>query len=500
MSPFYWNAPRVSVEDIIPIRRFEYVFDFPKFLGFNIDYKGVLTPTNRDVADKNIYGGEYYTYRFGYDNIAPYRKEKYVNNINNYMTSVRAELNSTDIRRAPQPYESGDLGGLKSYAVSWSDIRKQLYDSDYFGEELKRKSLVKDVLPADIKNIPSAEERAAAILKFVQKNYTWNKNYGEGIEQGNGIKNLLNTKVGNTGEINLLLVMLMKSAGLAAEPVVLSTIGNGLLSDHSPSYNQLNYSLAYLDIDGKPFIYDGTSKMTTPNLIRPVAYNYNGFIMTEKEAKKINIFPQGKSTTYLTVNANLSADGTFSGKFSDRDTKLFALMNSEWYAEDKDAYQKESYKDRYAFPFTNIKTESLDNNEFQTSFDFDSDSFVDGIGGKLVFNPLLFLYNKSHEFDQTDERRSPIELSTGYDKIKKGTITIPEGYVFENVPKSKKFRTEDNAIQYVYKVTQEGNKLTVETTTTVEDPVYPKEYYPAFKQIFDNITKLEGQVVTAVKK
>lgn len=500
LSPFYWNAPRVSVEDIIPIRRFEYVFDFPKFLGFNIDYKGALTPTNRDVADKNIYGGEYYTYRFGYDNIAPYRKEKYVNNINNYMTSVRAELNSTDIRRAPQPYESGDLGGLKSYAVSWSDIRKQLYDSDYFGEELKRKSLVKDVLPADIKNIPSAEERAAAILKFVQKNYTWNKNYGEGIEQGNGIKNLLNTKVGNTGEINLLLVMLMKSAGLAAEPVVLSTIGNGLLSDHSPSYNQLNYSLAYLDIDGKPFIYDGTSKMTTPNLIRPVAYNYNGFIMTEKEAKKINIFPQGKSTTYLTVNANLSADGTFSGKFSDRDTKLFALMNSEWYAEDKDAYQKESYKDRYAFPFTNIKTKSLDNNEFQTSFDFDSDSFVDGIGGKLIFNPLLFLYNKSHEFDQAEERRSPIELMTGYDKIKKVTITLPEGYAFENVPKSKKFRTEDNAIQYVYKVTQEGNKLTVETTTTVEDPVYPKEYYPAFKQIFDNITKLEGQVVTAVKK
>ncbi|WP_374443567.1 transglutaminase domain-containing protein [Epilithonimonas sp.] len=500
LSPFYWIAERVTVEDIVPIRRFEYVFDFPKFLGFNIDYKGSLTPTNRDVADKNIYGGEYYTYRFGYDNIAPYRKEKFVNNINNYMTSVRAELNSTDIRRAPQAYESGDLGGFKSYAVTWSDIRKQLYDSEFFGEELKRKSLVKDVLPADIKSIPSVEERAAAILKFVQKNYTWNKNYGEGIEQGNGIKNLLNTKVGNTGEINLLLIMLMKSAGLEAEPVVLSTVRNGLLMDHSPSYNQLNYTLAYLDISGKPFIYDGTSKMTTPNLIRPVAYNYNGYIMTAKEAKKINIFPPGKSTTYLTVDANLSADGTFSGKFSDRDTKLFALLNSEWYAEDKDAYQKESYKDRYTFPFTNIKTESLDNNEFQTSFDFDSDSFVDGIGGKLIFNPLLFLYNKSHEFDQAEERRSPIELMTGYDKIKKVTITLPEGYAFENVPKSKKFRTEDNAIQYVYKVTQEGNKLTVETTTTVEDPVYPKEYYPAFKQIFDNITKMEGQMVTVIKK
>lgn len=109
-------------------------------------------------------------------------------------------------------------------------------------------------------------------------------------------------------------------------------------------------------------------------------------------------------------------------------------------------------------------------------------------------------FSASEGFDQAEERRSPIELLTGYDKIKKVTITLPDGYVFENVPKSKKFRTEDNAIQYVYKVTQEGNKLTVETTTTVEDPVYPKEYYPAFKQIFDNITKMEGQVVTAVKK
>ena len=500
LSPFYWSVDKVTVEDNVPTRRFEYVLDFPKFLGFNIDYKGSLTPKNRDVADKNIYGGDYYTYRFGYDDIAPYRDEKYVHNLDNYRTSIRAELNSTNITKSSQPYQGGDTGGFKSYAVTWKDISKQLYESDYFGEQLKRKSLVKDLLPADIKNISSPEEKAAAILKFVQKNYTWNSYYTVGTEDNKGIKDLLETKVGTSGEINLLLIMLMKSAGLDAQPLVLSTIGRGLLLDHSPSLNQLNYVIAFLEINGKPFFYDGSSKLSVPNLVRPAALNYNGYIMTEKDAKKVNIFCPGKSTTYLTVSANLNSDGTFAGKFSDRDTMLYAMMNNESYNEDQAAYQKESYKDRYKFPFTNIKTELMDNNDFQTSFDFDSDSFVDGIGGKLVFNPLLFLFNKSHEFDQTDERRSPIELYTGYDKIKKVTITLPDGYAFENVPKSKKIRTEDSAIQYVYKVTQEGNKLTVETTTTVEDPVYPKEYYPAFKQIFDNITKMEGQVVTAVKK
>ncbi|MCG2794048.1 MAG: transglutaminase-like domain-containing protein [Weeksellaceae bacterium] len=499
-SPFVWAVDKVTVEDNVPTRRFDYVLDFPKYLGFNIDYKGSLTPKHRDVADKTIYGGEYYTYRFGYENIAPFRDEKYVHNLDNYRTSIRAELNSSNITKTMQPYESGDLGGFKSYAVSWKDIGKQLYESDYFGEQLKRKSLVKDLLPADIKNIGSPEERAAAILKYVQKNYTWNNYYTVGSEDSGGIKDLLETKVGSSGEINMLLIMLMRSAGLEAQPLVLATIGKGLLLDYSPSINQLNYVLAFLEIGGKPFIYDATSKMTVPNLIRPNALNYAGYIMTEKDAKKMDIFCPAKSTTYLTVNAKLNADGSFAGSFSDRDTMLYAMMNNEIYNQDKTAYQKEYYKDKYPFPFSNIKTELMDHNELQTSFDFDSDSFVDGIGGKLVFNPLLFLYNKSHDFDQTEERRSPIELFTGYDKIKKVTVTLPDGYVFENIPKSKKFRTEDNAIQYVYKVTQEGNKLTVETTTTVEDPVYPKEYYPAFKQIFDNITKMEGQVVTAVKK
>lgn len=500
LSPYVWSVDKITVEDIVPTRRFDYVLDFPKYLGFNIDYKGSLNPKNRDVADKNIYGGEYYTYRFGFENIAPFRDEIYVHNIDNYRTSIRAELNSTNITRTPGAYDYSDLGGFKSYAVTWTDIRKQLYESEYFGDQLKKKSLVKDLLPADIKNISSPQEKAAAILKFVQKNYTWNNYYTVGAEDGKGIRNLLETKVGSSGEINLLMILLMRSAGLDAQPIVLSTIGRGILLDYSPSVNQLNYVLAGLDVGGKFIIYDGTSKMTVPNLIRPSALNYNGYLMTDKEAKKVNIFCPEKSTTYLTVDAKLTPDGTMAGSFSDKDTMLYAMMNNEKYEEDKAAYQKESYKDRYTFPFTNIKTELLDNNAFQTSFDFDSDSFVDGIGGKLVFNPLLFLYSKSHQFDQSDERKSPIELYTGYDKIKKVTITLPEGYTFENVPKSKKFRTEDSAIQYVYKVTQEGNKLTVETTTTVEDPVYPKEYYPAFKQIFDNITKMEGQVVTAVKK
>ena len=499
LSPFMYVIPKVMIEDEVPIRYFEYVFDAPVYYGYNVNYKGELKPFKQEVADKMLYGSDSRTYRFAYKDIAAYKDEKYVNNIENYRTSVRFELNSTNFPMTGGNLHDGAIsGGFKSYGVSWQDIRKQLYDDENFGDELKRNNLVKEILPEEIKSIKNEAERAAAVLKFTQSKYSWDGEYSAFTDKG--LKNLISTKLGNSAEINLLLILLMRSANLNAEPVLLSTVGRGILTSYSPSIGMLNYVLASVDFDGKFTLYDATSKMTTPNIIRPAALNYYGFVMTKTEAKQINVLCPQKSVTYLTVDAKLNPDGTFGGSFSDRDTMLYAMMNNERHDENKTEYQNTYYKERYKFPYTNIKSGVTEKGDFQTSFDFDSDSFVDGIGNKLVFNPLLFLFNKSHEFDQTDERRSPIELYTGYDKIKKVTITLPDGYVFENVPKSKKFRTEDSAIQYVYKVTQEGNKLTVETTTTVEDPVYPKEYYPAFKQIFDNITKMEGQVVTAVKK
>lgn len=247
------------------------------------------------------------------------------------------------------------------------------------------------------------------------------------------------------------------------------------------------------------FLIDAISKQSDLNMISPRALNYYGFYMPKDDAKQINIVFPEISKTILSVNAKMNADGTFEGNFADRDTKLYAMMVNESFLADKEKYAK-TYKDVYKFPYSNFKQSIQENNEFETSFDFTSDTFTDVLGSKMVFNPLLFLYSQNHDFNQKEPRKAPLEFYSAYDKNKKVTITLPDNYVFENVPKSKKFRTDDNALQYTYLVTQEGNKLTVETSVQIDDAVFPAEYYPAFTQIYDNITKMEAQVVTAVKK
>ncbi|SKB71586.1 protein of unknown function [Soonwooa buanensis] len=494
-TPFYYSIPRVMVESSAPVRYFEYVFDMPIYLGYNINYQGSLAPTHREVGEKSLYGGDYKTVRFAYENLKAYKDEKYVYNIDNYRTSIRAELASTNF---PITGNMGSVsGGFKSYAVTWDDLRKTILNEDDFGIEYAKMGAVKDLLPATITSITNENERADAILKFVQKNYTWNKKTTGWAEDG--IRTLISKKIGNSAEINLLLTMLMKSAGLKANPAIMSTKERGILNFSSPSLSQVNYVLATVDIAGQLKFYDATSKYSEANVLPPRAYNYFAYLIREKEGVQVNVLPDGKSSTTQIIKAKLNPDGSFGGDFSDTDAKLYSLVSTESYEKDADQYFKD-YKENFKFPIENMKGEHQENGSFITKFNFTADNFVDGIGGKYVFNPLLFLYRKNHDFDQEENRKSPIEMLSGYDRIKKVTIELPEGYAFENLPKSKKFRTEDSSIVYNYIVTQSGNSLTVESTTSVEDPIYPAEYYPAFKQVFDHIANMESQVVSVVKK
>ncbi|MFP7657932.1 hypothetical protein [Chryseobacterium proteolyticum] len=68
------------------------------------------------------------------------------------------------------------------------------------------------------------------------------------------------------------------------------------------------------------------------------------------------------------------------------------------------------------------------------------------------------------------------------------------------MPKNKKIITDDKEIEYSYVAEQKGNKLEVTSKTKVSSPDYPKDYYPAFKQIWGVASKSENQVISLIKK
>ena len=340
-------------------------------------------------------------------------------------------------------------------------------------------------------------EKANAILSYVQKTFTWNKD--RGIYTDNGIKKLLETKLGNAAEINLFLVMLFREAGIKSDPLIISTVDNGLINMVSPNLTKTNLVLASVEINKQLHIYDATSKQSSMDELPLKDWNQYGVLLAKDNVSQIQMTNMKSSNTYLTVDAKINDDGSISGSYSDKDTGAYAMYVKDSYDENAEKYKKQ-YKENFSIDFTGIDSKVLENGEFESTMKFSSSNLIDRIGKKMIINPMLFLSKTSNEFDQTETRKYPIDFGSPTTKVKKVILEIPAGYVIEEMPKNKKIVTEDKEIEYSYAIEQKGNKLEVTSTTKISSADYPKEYYPAFKQIWGVASKQENQVISLVKK
>ncbi|WP_433628709.1 transglutaminase-like domain-containing protein [Chryseobacterium cucumeris] len=485
ISPFRFMIPEVLIESDTPSLNTEYVFDTPINMSYNVNYTGGISPKYREMEERYLYGAQYKTYRFAYENLTGFKTEKFVRNDRNFRTKISAELNSTN------------FGELKLYSSSWDQIAKRLYDSDDFGGEIKRTKLARENIPAGVSEMKTDLEKANAIFSYVQKTFTWNKD--KGVYTEDGIKKLLETKTGNAAEINLFLVMMLREAGLKADPLIISTVENGLINMVSPNISNMNFVLAAIDIDKQLHIYDATSKQSSLDEIPLKNWNQYGILVTKDKALQIQMSNVKSSNTYLTANAKINDDGSISGTYSDKDTGAYAMYAKDNYDDNAEKYKKQ-YKENFSMDFTDINSKVLENGDFESTMKFSSSNLIDRVGKKMIINPMLFLSKNSNEFDQTEVRKYPIDFGSPITRTKKVILEIPEGYKIEEMPKEKRIVTEDKEIAYTYSVEQKGNTLEVTTTTKIGSSDYPKEYYPAFKQIWGVASKFENQVISLVKK
>lgn len=484
-SPFLFAIPEMLIESDTPSLITEYVLDAPLNIAYNINYTGSIAPKYREVEERNLYGTQCKTFRFGYENLKGFKTEKWVRNDNNFRTKISAELNSTNFRE------------LKLYSSSWDQISKRLYENEEFGGELKKTKLAKENIPAGVLDMKTELEKANAIFSYVQKTFKWNKD--RGIYTEDGIKKLLETKVGNAAEINLFLVMMLREAGINANPLIISTVNNGLINLISPNVSNMNFVLAALEIDGKQHIYDATVKQSSLDEVPLRNWNQYGVLVTKNKAVPIEMANLKVSNTFLTVEAKINEDGSVSGTYSDRDTGAFAMYAKDNYDDNPEKYKK-VYKDNFAIDFTEIDSKVLENGAFESNMKFSSTNLIDHVGKKMIINPMLFLNKNSNEFDQTEARKFPIDFGAPTTKVKKVTLEIPDGYTIEEMPKDKKIVTQDKEIEYTYNVEKKGNKLEITSTMKVASADYPKEYYSAFKQIWGVASKFENQVISLIKK
>jgi hypothetical protein len=96
---------------------------------------------------------------------------------------------------------------------------------------------------------------------------------GRGIYLTQSLKETYKNRSGNVADINLLLVKLLKSKGLDASPVLISTRDHGFASEIYPVVNKFNYVICKVTIDNKNYFLDASQRCMAFGKVPSSCYN-----------------------------------------------------------------------------------------------------------------------------------------------------------------------------------------------------------------------------------
>ncbi len=504
-SPFYSSTDTWYFQESIPVVKSDFAFEGHEYLKYQPFNTGQFNPTSQksETKSKTISystisryvrntGASMSEYKYNtevkyisYSNLPAFDREAYVLNRRNLLSSIRYELSAyMPIGSTPQFFNS-----------TWDKIGKGLMESSGFGEQISGNGFLDAKVNELIADKNSPVEKMSAIFDFVSSNYRWNDVYGITTEYG--IRKTFNDKTGNVADINLLLVSMLQKAGLNANPIVLSSVSNGMLDYSFPSRTKLNYVIVAVEDSKGYYLMDATSPVSRINLLPTRALNYRGILISKNGTKEIPLTNEVMSNDKISIEASLDPSGSFKGKYTDTRDNYFYLADAPFYASSPKEFE-EYYTEDYNLDYDDFKVQDNNQGSIRHSFTF-SDVNADNISGKLMFNPMLFLVETDSKL-YYDTRNYPLEFGGPSTTTKTIKIKIPDGYKVESLPQQSSFEVQDKTAAFGYAVVEKDGYIIAQSQEIIPYSILPQTYYKPFKEYKNKIIQANQQQVVLVKQ
>ncbi len=493
ISPFIYNVDEFVFQEDIPINKLKARFEAPEFYNYKLNIKGyfAIRPVKERKWDNiSIKDLEFENHISSYslENIPALKEEPFVNNINNYRSGVKYELSFTKYPNSP----------IKYYSTTWEDVVKTIYKSSNFGTELNKSGYYDDDIDALVSGVSDPKRRIALIFNFVKSKVKWNKYYGKYTDKG--VKKAYKDQVGNVAEINLMLTSMLRYVNLFANPVLVSTRGNGV--PLFPTREGYDYVICSVKLDNSIILLDATSIYNSPNILPFNTLNWNGRVINKNGiSSEISLYPKKKSANTVSLMVTLDENGDVEGVIRTNKTAHKALSYRKKYnGTDKEQFLEtleNKYKGIEVSDF-NVKNALDLSKPVVESYKFVKESQADIIGDKMYFSPLFFLRSLENPF-KLEKREFPVDF--GYPSGTKYMINIkiPEGYKVESLPENKVVSLPDNLGRFKYVLSANGNRIQLVVSTEINNPIIPALYYDVLKEYFKQMIEKENEQIVLTK-
>ncbi len=469
----------------IPVRHSEFTLNFPREIELDCQSYGAL-----DVKRNFKIFGNNDIQTYSLDNIPALRDEPFISCEDDYLQHLEPRLLALNlgVRRIP-------------LTTTWPRIIKNLMEDEDFGIQLKRNIPRTDDLNKELANIQDPYMKMVTIHNYVRKNMEWN-GYTS-IWAMDGVRSAWNSKKGTTGEINFILINLLKDAGLKAAPVLISTRKNGVVRPANADYSQFDKVMAYVTIGDNFYVLDASDKHTPPNLIPYEVMYSEGLVIESLEKFEGGWKPLwNEKKVYgeqVTLHGLIDSEGRISGT---------ALIRSLNYSKvNKLPVLKESRKKLIEQLIGGDATLKIDSIEIE-NVQSDSLPLVQKLnyvksasltGDYLYFNANMFTGLEQNPF-VADERTSDIMFATNRQYMINGSFFIPEGMEFDEMPRNVRMITPDTSMIFTRIIQVEKNQLMFRINVDFKKPFFPVDEYPYFKEFYKKLFDLLNEQFVIKKK
>ncbi len=473
----------------IPVKYIDLRVTVPEYYVYNRVLMGYLNPkVSEEVLNSSVSNLKNYRTLLQLNDVPALKDEKYVNNINNYRSRIRFELSS---RRT-------NTGSVEDFATDWPSVAKKIYEEDDFGKELQKTGYFEDEINAVIKGVTNRNEKIMKIFDYVKQRMNWNEYNSLFCDVG--VKEAFKNKTGNAAEINLMLTAMLRYAGVEANPVILSTRSNGIA--FLPSRTAFNYVVCGVEYDNRISMFDATSKYSMSNIMPARTLNWVGRVIRKNgTSDEIDLMVDVISKNSTNVFATLQPNGELNGKLREVNTEYAAYM----YREDQGKYSKETVINNLERKYKGIEVDGLKvmNVEdlyqpIQVEYEFNHNNVVEIIGSKIYFSPFLFLNYTENPFTQ-EKREYPIDFLYPRQDKYTFTITIPEGYEIESLPKATNLSIIDDLGAFKFNCLGTGNKIQVSATFDLNQSTILPQYYVTLKDFFKRMLEVQNDKIVLKK-
>ncbi len=499
-SPFYFYPPNFVFQGDIPVRRALYEMSIFEYFKFNVETRGFeYVNTTRTSRPTTLVFGQGQTLSASYDvikteinDMPALKDEPYVWNFRDFASEMRFEISSIRIPEAML---------FKDFSNSWENVCKLMWESENFGRPLKSRKVFGDDLQVAVTPDMTELQKMESVLKLVSSRVKHNDSRVLSI--GDGMRKALKDGIGNSAQINGLLVCALKDAGLNAFPVAMSLRSRGRIPMTHPTLDRLNYFVAGVqDEQGNRYYMDATMRHPAPNAL-PVDCMVDKAIcvFSETAFEWVDLTNISSNMSLTVIEAGFNSAGVLSGKISNSYMNASAdeFLSARRKAKDDEGWI-EKLDNNYALTATDYTQQVSSDGQLvaQEGYNFVKNGVRLEDNQRVTLNPFIIPDIPSNPF-KAESRKLPIEFPYNYSVVQTVTIKIPDGYQVESMPSSSRVTFNDKEIQCLIQADQAGDVVRIAYRFQVNRWLYEMMIYNDLRDFWGKVAALNDAMLILKK-